>query len=153
MALMIAEAKHGFFDLRSMSQVEKTPIVASLKKEECVPNLGPIVGISDCKSLYDHLTSMSSVSKVEDKRVAIDLAILRQCVARTGLTIRWCPTELVLADALTKDNMDPADLMRAALHIGEYQLNKEATILGLKKKQREERIKKRQTLVPAQSKE
>lgn len=153
MALMIAEAKHGFFDLRSMSQVEKTPIVASLKKEECVPDLEPIVGISDCKSLYDHLTSMSSVSKVDDKRVAIDLAILRQCVSRTGLKIRWCPTELMLADALTKDNMDPADLMRAALHIGEYQLNKEATILSLKKRQREERIKKRQTFVSAQSKE
>ena len=153
MALMVAEAKHGFFDLRSMPQVEKTPIVASLKKEELVPDLDPIVGISDCKSLYDHLTSMSSVSKVDDKRVAIDLAILRQCVSRTGLKIRWCPTELMLADALTKDQMDPADLMRAALHIGEYQLNKEATILSLKKKQRDERIQRRLTLASAQSKE
>ena len=50
---------------------------------------------------------MSSVSKVEDKRVAIDLAILKQCMARTGLSVRWCPTQLQIADGLTKDQMDP----------------------------------------------
>ena len=81
---------------------------------------------------------MSSVSKVEDKRVAIDLAILKQCMARTGLSVRWCPTQLQIADGLTKDQMDPADLLRAALDVGEYQLNQEATILALKKQQREE---------------
>ena len=38
-----------------------------------------------------------------------------------------------------KDHMDPADLLRAALDVGEYQLNSEASILQLKKQQREER--------------
>jgi len=44
----------------------------------------------------------------------------------------------MIADGLTKDQMDPADLLRAALDIGEYQLNCEASILRLKKQQREE---------------
>ena len=133
MALMITEAKQGAFDLRAVRELPMTPIVSNLS-----PKTESITGITDCKSLYDHLTSMSSVSKVEDKRVAIDLAILKQCMARTGLSVRWCPTQLQIADGLTKDQMDPADLLRAALDVGEYQLNQEATILALKKQQREE---------------
>ena len=139
MSLMVVEAKKGAFDLRSVRDMPKTPIVSNLAPKDEV-----ITGITDCKSLYDHLTSMSSVSKVEDKRVAIDLAILKQCMTRTGLSVRWCPTELMVADGLTKDQMDPADLLRAALEVGEYQLNQEATVLAIKKQQREER-KKRQT--------
>ena len=50
----------------------------------------------------------------------------------------------MVADGLTKDQMDPADLLRAAVEVGEYQLNQEATILAIKKQQREEG-KKRQT--------
>ena len=136
---MVVEAKKGAFDLRSVRDMPKTPIVSNI-----APKDGNITGITDCKSLYDHLTSMSSVSKVEDKRVAIDLAILKQCMTRTGLSVRWCPTELMVADGLTKDQMDPADLLRAALDVGEYQLNQEATVLAIKKQQQEER-KKRQT--------
>ena len=50
----------------------------------------------------------------------------------------------MVAEGLTKDQMDPADLLHAALEVGEYQLNQEATILAIKKQQREER-RKRQT--------
>ena len=44
----------------------------------------------------------------------------------------------MIADGQTKDQMDPADLLRGALDVGEYQLSCEA-ILRLKKQQREER--------------
>jgi len=62
---------------------------------------------------------------------------------RTGLSVRWCPTQLQLADALTKDQQDQADLLRAALQIGEYQLNPEASILEIKKGRRNERLSRR----------
>lgn len=58
-----------------------------------------------------------------------------------GLVVRWCPSELTIADAMTKDHADPSDLLRAALQIGEYQLNAEATILEAKKQHRTERKK------------
>ena len=45
----------------------------------------------------------------------------------------------MLADGLTKDQQDPADLLRSALHVGEYQLNDEASVLEQKKHFREER--------------
>ena len=94
MSLMLAEARTGVFDLRSASGMIKQT---------------PSIGITDCKSLYDAIHTPSSPAKAEDKRVAIDLAIIKQCVQRTGLRTRWVPTELMLADSLTKDHVEPAD--------------------------------------------
>ena len=122
MTLLVSEAMHGPFDLRdSETHMRRTPIV----------------GITDCKSLYDHVTSMSSVAGVQDKRVSVDLAIIKQSIDRAGLLIRWCPTELMVCDALTKDKADPADLLRAILEIGSYQLSNEAEVLKAKKNQRD----------------
>ena len=128
-SLMLVEAQQGCIDLREAHSVLK--------------NI-PLIGITDCKSLYDAIHSVSSPSKVEDKRVAIDLAIIRQAVERTSMKVRWCPTELMLADSLTKDSADPADLLRAALQCGEYQLAPEASVLAQKKLQREARARRQQ---------
>jgi hypothetical protein len=117
-SLMLAEAQHGPLDLREHAQLT---------------NRTPIVGVTDCKSLYDAVWSVSSPSKLDDKRVAIDLAIIRQALERTKMSVRWCPTQLMLADSLTKDQADPADLLRAALHHGTYQLAPEASVLAQKK--------------------
>ncbi|CAE7758699.1 RE1 [Symbiodinium sp. CCMP2456] len=118
MSLLLAEARSGHFDLR-----------------ECQPQLRatPIVGVTDCKSLYDHLHTLSSLSGVQDKRVCVDIAIIKQSMERAGLKVRWCPTELMVCDALTKDKADPADLLRAVLELGTYQLSSEAEVLKTKK--------------------
>ena len=63
--------------------------------------------MTDCKSLYDHVTSLSSVTGVQDKRVSVDIAIIKQSMERANLQIRWCPTELMVCDALIKDKADP----------------------------------------------
>ena len=136
MSLLLSEAKHGRFDLRTREQVKSLglPPPAWPCRDEL--QIGKITGVTDCKSLYDHLTSPSSVSKCDDKRVSIDLAILRQCMASCHLEVRWCPSQLMLADGLTKDQADPSELLRAALQLGEYQLNREASVLEKKKAQR-----------------
>ena len=131
-SLMLVEAQQGSLDLR-----ESHKLLGKV----------PVFGITDCKSLHDAVHSVSSPSKVEDKRVAIDLAIIRQAVERTGMKVRWCPTELMLADSLTKDSADPADLLRAALQCGEYQLAPEASVLAQKKQQRDARTKRQQAHV------
>ena len=112
MALMITEARDGSFDLRDFAQIPLTQFEERRRKLSIA-----ITGITDCKSLFDHLVSLSAASKCDDKRVAIDIAILKQSMARTGMAVRWCPTELMLADAFTKDKMEPADLLRAALEL------------------------------------
>ena len=138
MSLLLCEAKNGRFDLRTKEQVK---YMSSRSVYPCRDELEQveITGITDCKSLYDHLTSSSSVSKCEDKRVSIDLTILRQCMECNKLKIRWCPSQLMLADALTKDQWDPNELLRTALLIGEYQLNNEANVLAQKKQHRQQK--------------
>ena len=136
MMLLLSEAKHGKFDLRTKEQIQSLGLVKSVWPCRDELEVGSITGVTDCKSLYDHLTSPSSVSKCDDKRVSIDLAILRQCMSSCNLQVRWCPSELMLADALTKEQYDPSELLRAALQIGEYQLNSEALVLEKKKAHR-----------------
>ena len=144
MALMLVEAKHGPFDLRTTGQVKDFPPTTGAKtlfRDEI--ERVPITGITDCKSLFDNITSVSAISKQDDKRIAIDLGIIKQSMLRCGLTIRWCPTELMLADGLTKDSQEAADLLRSALALGEYQLHPEAQVLARKKKFRNERQARR----------
>ena len=142
MSLMIAEAKQGSFDLRDAIQKHVSPTAElQLPKVKVFGALLKSTGVSDCKSLFDHLSSLSSASKCDDKRIAIDLTIIKQCIQRTDLAPRWCPTELQLG--MTKDQQDPADLVRAILDIGEYELNAEAAVLSLKKQQREQRQQRR----------
>ena len=141
---MLVEAKHGPFDLRTTGQVKDFPPTTGAKtlfRDEI--ERVPITGITDCKSLFDNITSVSAISKQDDKRIAIDLGIIKQSMLRCGLTIRWCPTELMLADGLTKDSQEAADLLRSALALGEYQLHPEAQVLARKKEFRNERQARR----------
>ena len=128
LSLMVTEVNRGSFDLRSY--------------EEHLASV-PITGITDCKSLYDAVQSPSSPASTGDERVAIDLSIIKQCQSRTGLSIRWCPTQLMIADGLAKDLADPSDLLRTLLAHGTYQLSNEASVLALKKEQRDRRAARR----------
>lgn len=72
MMLLLSEAKHGKFDLRTKEQIQSLGLVKSVWPCRDELEVGSITGVTDCKSLYDHLTSPSSVSKCNDKRVSID---------------------------------------------------------------------------------
>ena len=87
------------------------------------------VGISDCRSLYDHLNTIGNGGTLDDKRTAIDIAIIRQSISRCGLEPRWCPTGHMVADAFTKDKGEPLDLLRSVIRQGRYQLADEQTVL------------------------
>ena len=67
------------------------------------------------------------------KRTAIDVAIVRQSIVRTGLEPRWCLTDRMAADGLTKDKGEPLDLLRSILRSSRYQLADEQLVLDRKK--------------------
>ena len=92
------------------------------------------LGVTDCRSLYDHLTSLGS-----GKRTAIDIAIIKQSIQRTGLEPRWCPTGHMVADALTKDKAEPMYLLRSCCRNARYQLADEQVVLDRKKAEKERR--------------
>ena len=109
-----------------------------------------------CKSVYDHVTSVSSCSTAGDRRVAVDMVIIRESLDRTSTKLRWAPTHMQLADVLTKDAGEPADLARSVLRHNQYQLADEQLILDRAKQERErrkQRISKAQAQPPAEPQE
>eukprot|EP00435_Cladocopium_sp_Y103_P029371 s1599_g7.t1 len=129
-ALLLAEALDGPFDVRNFETM--------LKRR-------PPVVVTDCKSLFDHLISVSSPTSVEDRRTSIDVVILRQSLQRLAASIRWVPTDRMIADSLTKDAGDPTDLLRACIRQGTYQISPEETVLKLQAEEKQRRLEKRNT--------
>ena len=66
----------------------------------------PMVIYTDSQSLYDSLVSLNTTT---EKRLLIDLHLLRQAYERREIAeVRWIPTEQNSADALTKEKPTPA---------------------------------------------
>lgn len=72
----------------------------------------PLLCLSDCRSLFDHVHKQGIPRVPTDRRLAIDLAALRQTLKReqwaSKLPVGWVPTNLQLADVLTKPG-DPGE--------------------------------------------
>ena len=89
----------------------------------------PPVCVTDCKSLYDHLSAVGSPSTQQDQRSAIDVLIIRESVKKTGCVIRWAPTGLQLANGLTKDEGEAVECLRRSLRSGSYMLRCEEPVM------------------------
>ena len=124
---MIMEAKHCSFSLK-----ERASFLRELN----------IQAITDCKSIFDHLQTFASPSSVSDKRVAIDLVIIRDLLSKIQGRIRWVPTWLQLADALTKENADAMDNLRGAMLNNTYQMSSESANMQLAAEQKRFRKEK-----------
>ena len=131
LTLLMLEVLEGPFALRdSRSLLQKrSPIFAT-----------------DCKSLYDHLVSPSAPTSIDDRRTSIDVVIIRESLQTTCGSIRWLTTNRMLADGLTKDKMDPVDLLRSCIRAGQYQISPEELVLQQHAQERERR-KQRQIVV------
>jgi hypothetical protein len=67
----------------------------------------PLLCLTDCRSLYDHLHKAGPPKVPAEKRLAVDLAALRQALDAERpfggrRPLAWIPTGLQLADVLTK---------------------------------------------------
>ena len=127
MGAMLAEAKFPDFTLRDRDEY--------IKKVS-----GPLM--TDCKSAYDNIKNVGCPSGLKDLTAGLDVAIVKQELRRLGVALRWCPSERNIADGLTKDAAEPADLLRSILKSGEYVLAAEETVLQRKAEEKEERIRR-----------
>eukprot|EP00438_Fugacium_kawagutii_P020699 Skav229155 [mRNA] locus=scaffold2275:264912:272030:- [translate_table: standard] len=127
-ACFLAEAKHHDFSLA--------------EREKFFEHLG-LQAIVDCKSIYDHLQQYTSPSSVGDKRVAIDLVIIRETLQRLHGSVRWAPTWLQLADALTKESPEAMDILRAAMVTNQYHLHEESINMQAAAEQRQQRVNRK----------
>ncbi|CAE7496514.1 GIP [Symbiodinium sp. CCMP2592] len=88
-----------------------TLVSGRLVKHEQAAEFCPILAPADCKSLHDFLHRAGQPRLPSDRRLAIDLAALRQDLRaevpagvsrQKGIPFRWIPTTLQMADVLTK---------------------------------------------------
>ena len=74
-----------------------------VKVEDCVT---PLLCLSDCRSLYDHVHKQGVPKIPTDRRLAVDLAALRQALKAeqwaSKLPLSWVASPFQLADVLTK---------------------------------------------------
>ena len=78
------------------------------REREEVP---PLIPVTDSNGNYDHLHN-ETIGPSEDRRSAIDLAIIREDLSRPQMFLRWVDGKAQVADALTKLHGD-GDLLRA----------------------------------------
>ena len=85
-------------------------------------NYSEALSVIDAKSVYDSVIRNGS-SLTQDRRTAIDLAMARETLQHVQATIRWCPHTKMLADALTKAEVNKGNgAMTSVLRNGAYRL-------------------------------
>ena len=94
--------------------------------------------LTDCKSLYDHLSSRSAPT-LDDKRTSLDVIIIRDSILKLGASLRWIPTDRMLADSMTKESQDAMDLLRACIRTRRYQISDEGSVLEWRAAERQRR--------------
>ena len=124
MLCLLCEARYHDFDLHQRDQYFARV---------------PSTSVVDCKSVYNHVVGTSTPANVSDKRVAVDMVIVRESLQRTSTQLRWAPSEWQLAAVLTKDKAEPADMFRGVLNRGCYRLDEEDNVLELAKQERTRR--------------
>ena len=90
-------------------------LVAAMTQELfCLKRLPEIELITDSRSLQEHLESKKII---KDPRLRVDVARLREMNELGEITIKWVPSEMQLADSLTKRGAS-TDLLRKVLATG-----------------------------------
>ncbi len=108
------------------------------------------VAITDCRSLFDHVTSYKGVT-TSCKRTGIDLAILKQdfcCTDGSPNQVKWVATKQMMVDCMTKKMA--SDLLRVVLRDASYTIVADDGIVlktaceadRAKERRREQRAKK-----------
>ena len=88
-----------------------------------------MVAITDNKPIFDHVQGDGVV--VKDKRMAIDMLVVRADLKSQKIMLRWVDTRQMIVDALTKMNAKP-DFLLFVLRYGRYVCVEESVSLNYK---------------------
>ena len=106
-------------------QESLSPFVAMLPERCSLHSRQPQCGVTDAKSLYDAIYNHFPTSR-QDRRNALELAVVVDVMKKTGSDIRWTPHQRMPVDMLTK--VDIAKSNGALIHLlksGALRLDKE----------------------------
>lgn len=89
------------FDLKQWERSLLDRKLRAFAGEDSEPELVRGVCIVDGKSLFGHL-SKETTGIAGDKRTALEMQVIRQTLAETGIKVKWVPHPSMAVDCLTK---------------------------------------------------
>ena len=89
--------------------------------------------VVDNKPMYDHVQGEGVI--IKDKRIAIDMLLLRRDLLATNATMRWIDTRQMLSDAMTKVNAN-VDFLLFVLRFGRFVVVRECQSLEWRSQER-----------------
>ena len=95
-AISSTEAEYGALTQSSKEFIWITKLLTELKRPECAPRLLYLDNQGAIKLAYN------PVFHARTKHIDIQIHFIRQCVEDNQLEIRYCPTEEMVADVMTK---------------------------------------------------
>ena len=104
MQIMLRDIIYGDVS-RSNWKDSITPFVSVLRKDCKLHQKLQQCSITDAKSLFDAINRKNPASR-QDRRTAIELAIILETMETAKAVLRWTPHPRMVADGLTKDNID-----------------------------------------------
>ena len=102
---------------------------------DCKSTLEPTM-ITDAKALYDSFHREGYSSSVVDKRVSLEVKVMKERLLALGGNLRWMSSERQLADGLTKESA--RGLLAERLRYGKLKLIWDPTYKAAKKKTKDE---------------
>ena len=101
-------------------------------------NVPPLIFVTHSKGNYDHKHN-ETIGPSEDRRSAVDLAIIREDLSRPQMFLRWVDGIAQVADALTKLH-GGGDLLRAVCRQAVTVLVEAPEIMAARRQERRERV-------------
>ena len=97
----------------------------------------PHRNLTDCKSLHDYVRKQAG-GVPENKRLLLDLEIVRDQVRDENAQLKWIGTKYQLADALTKDGTEASLDLRHVLDTNEVSIMEDKSLDAILSKKRAE---------------
>ena len=100
----------------------------------------PSILVTDCKSLYDAIHKEGAAPASTDKRLAIELAIIKAKAVSGETDLRWIDARYNIADCLTKHASRKSEaVLQKILDEAQWMITAEQDMLDRRKQEREDR--------------
>ena len=98
----------------------------------------PSILVTDCKSLYDAIHKEGAAPASTDKRLAIELAIVKAKAVSGETDLRWTDAKYQIADCLTKHASRKSEaVLQKILQEAQWRTTAEEDMLDKRKQERE----------------
>ena len=109
-----------------------------LEKYEQFLTAGPSILVTDCESLYDAIHKEGAAPASTDKRLAIELAIVKAEAVSGETDMRWIDARYQIADCLTKHASRKSEAVQwKILQEAQWRITAEEDMLDRHKRERE----------------